>query len=570
MNSVHSLYRRITFPLSIIGRKWKMRTMYLVVTMLCCLVFCSVLLLNSCTSSKNIQASAKEPGSDGPANIQQPEAQPLGDKTRGREVFRFETFGNEAFWFKAMRMQQGMSEAKVTPKQMLAVGLQIDMDAVDAVLRKALEAEFKTDLSLLHAPLLNNAMTTETLINENAIIGIVAKDNNGDKQINIMKGDMVGVSCAICHTVTDKSAFNMPGGGTAGRRIDGLAPLTLNMGKLLAMAQNSRAYYANIQLRIMDKTIGRALKGIEANSTEAEVDAYLENPSNYPVGTFDETHDGFGNSVKNVPLFRQDLAAPYGTSGQNALLENISNSSYTANLDMTTLATPEGRRFLFLRAGQAGIEIHDNYKKILEETGVTGYPYVQARMVGMPGEQNNAVGRRVDDQKLRDLTAYLFSLPAPAGANVNEEMATRGRALFRTSCTTCHNVDQSKPVDAKLIALKTLWPSYAPQPAGMRGDPKQSAIINAPGGFDDKMVIVDASDHGEPRGNALPLLLDLDRTTLFLHDGSVKSLDELLNPKRGETAPHPFYVTAMSQRADLIEFLRSLDTDSGKENMKDK
>jgi hypothetical protein len=41
-----------------------------------------------------------------------------------------------------------------------------------------------------------------------------------------------------------------------------------------------------------------------------------------------------------------------------------------------------------------------------------------------------------------------------------------------------------------------------------------------------------------PRGNALPLLLDLARTTLFLHDASVKSLDELLNPKRGKKSPH--------------------------------
>ncbi|MEJ7685428.1 MAG: hypothetical protein WKG06_47820 [Segetibacter sp.] len=54
------------------------------------------------------------------------------------------------------------------------------------------------------------------------------------------------------------------------------------------------------------------------------------------------------------------------------------------------------------------------------------------------------------------------------------------------------------------------------------------------------MVIVDASDHGEPRGNALPLLLDLDRTTLFLHNGSVRSLDELLNPNRGKSIPSPF------------------------------
>jgi len=131
--------------------------------------------------------------------------------------------------------------------------------------------------------------------------------------------------------------------------------------------------------------------------------------------------------------------------------------------------------------------------------------------------------------------------------------------LFRTNYTGCHNVDQSKPVDAKLLNLKSIWPAYNPATAGVRGDPKQSAILNSPGDFDDKMVIVDASDHGEPRGNALPLLLDLDRTTIFLHNASVNSLEELLNPNRGKNAPHPFYINKATQRAELVEFLRGLD-----------
>ena len=76
------------------------------------------------------------------------------------------------------------------------------------------------------------------------------------------------------------------------------------------------------------------------------------------------------------------------------------------------------------------------------------------------------------------------------------------------------------------------------------------------------MVIVDASDHGEPRGNALPLLLDLNRTNLLLHNGSVHSLDELLNPKRGKKSPHPFYIKNATQRAEVVEFLRGLDVNA--------
>lgn len=185
-------------------------------------------------------------------------------------------------------------------------------------------------------------------------------------------------------------------------------------------------------------------------------------------------------------------------------------------------------------------------------------------MQGKPGELNTIVGRRVDDKKLNDMTAYVFALQAPAAPKVNEEMAMRGRELFKTNCTSCHNVDQSKPVPVTLVDLKTLWPGYTPVVVGLRGNKKLSKILNSPGDFDDKMVIVDASAHEAPRGNALPVLLDLARTTLFLHDASVKSLDELLDPKRGKNSPHPFYFDDMKQRADMIEFLRGLDTNSEK------
>ncbi|HZG23778.1 MAG TPA: hypothetical protein VEZ17_04320, partial [Chitinophagaceae bacterium] len=266
--------------------------------------------------------------SDGPDDTTKRKSHILGDAGRGKEVFRFETFGNEGFWFNAMRWQQGVVDSKFTPKQMLGIGLHIDTEAdgLDAALRQKLQAEFKTDLSPERAPLLNNPTTTIALLDANAFIGVVAKDSNKDKRISILQGDRVGVSCAICHTITDNSFFEMAGAGSAGKRIDGPAPLTFNMGRFLALANNSRAYYPNMQQIFLGVSIGRAARGMRPTSTEKEVDEYLSNPKFYPVGTFDETSDGNGNSVKNVPLFRQDLAAPYGTSGEFDLFSNISNS----------------------------------------------------------------------------------------------------------------------------------------------------------------------------------------------------------------------------------------------------
>ncbi len=56
------------------------------------------------------------------------------------------------------------------------------------------------------------------------------------------------------------------------------------------------------------------------------------------------------------------------------------------------------------------------------------------------------------------------------------------------------------------------------------------------------------------------MLLDLARRGAVLHDASVPSLDALLDPARGATAPHPFFVPDPAGRSDVVQFLRGLDT----------
>ncbi len=247
--------------------------------------------LSSCSTEGGPTAVAPR-GSDGPATTASPPAHQRGNAATGRDVFRFETFGNEGFWTDAARLPKGMMDAKFTPKQALEAGLQVDIDAVDPALRKKMEAELRTDMSPQNAPMLNDPKTTVALINANAVVGMVPKDSNGDGKLDVTNGDKVGVACTICHTITDKSVFDMPNGGSIGRRVDGPAALTLNVGKLLAMAANSRAFYPNLQQSFLGISLGRAPSGLGPESTEAEVDAYLGNPAYYPVGTFDETQDG--------------------------------------------------------------------------------------------------------------------------------------------------------------------------------------------------------------------------------------------------------------------------------------
>jgi len=512
--------------------------------------------------SKKAQKADHAP-SDGPGITENPNPHERGNAAAGKDVFRFETFGNEGFWTDAARLPKGMADAKLTPKQALEAGLQVDIEAIDPAMREALGKELKTDLSPANAPMLNDPMITVKLVEANAVAGVVAVDSNGDGKIQIAPAgpDKVGMSCAICHTVTDKSVFELPGAGSIGKRIDGLAATTLNVGKLMAVAANSRALYPNVHADLGPApTASRAKKKpLSSESTEEEFDAFFTDPELYPIGTFDETQDGNGNPVINTALFRQDLAAPYGTAGEFSKLDDIGNSSFTTNLDPTTLVTPEGRAFLKIKAGAAGVKLADEYEKILEATGVTGYPFVKAEMQGKPGELANIVGRRVDNQKLLDMNAYLDALPAPKGAAIDAKIVARGRKVFETNCTACHNSDQGKFVPPTLVELKDMWPDYKPELIAKR--PPLSPILNSPGIFDDKMIIVDASDRGKNRGVALPLLLDLARRTVFLHDASVTGgLEDLLDPKRGLSEPHPFYIEDKAARADVIGFLQSLDT----------
>jgi len=529
---------------------------------------CAAVLIAACGGSDGDPAPAPDPGSDGPMSAVMPVVHATGDAAAGRDVFRFELFGTERFWTDAVRLQQGIAAAGVTPLQALQLGLSVDVDALDAATRATVSAELATDLSPANAPTLNNPAATIALINANAVIGIVPKDSNGDGVIDIANGDKTGASCALCHTATDRSAGGVTGGGGVGVRQDGRAAHALNFGGLVAAAANSRAYYPVLQVALAANggaSIGRnpSRAGLTETSTEAEVDAYLNDPIAYPIGMFDDTPDGNGDPMHNSALFRTDLAAPWGTEGTIARLDNFSNLVFTALLDPTVLTTPGGRAFLMKLGGAAaGTEIADDYVQVLAATGVTGYPYVQATAHPMPGSEDAPLGVRVDNQKLLDMNAYLNSLPAPAGVVADATAAERGRVLFRTNaCVNCHNVDQSRPVPAFIVDMKTIFPGDNPVTLLAMRDPPLNPILNTVDSiFDDKMAVVNASLRGEVRGTAMPLLLDLARKPNFLHDNSVPDLDTLLNPSRGANAPHPFYFSDAAQRADMAEFLRGLGT----------
>ena len=120
--------------------------------------------------------------------------------------------------------------------------------------------------------------------------------------------------------------------------------------------------------------------------------------------------------------------------------------------------------------------------------------------------------------------------------------------------------DQSKAVPAFIIPMKQIFPGDNPTILAER-QPPLNAIQDTPDSFfDDKMAVLNASVRGGIRGTALPLLLDLARKPVFLHDDSVPNLDRLLDSGRGPNAPHPFYISGPKERADMVIFLQGLDT----------
>jgi hypothetical protein len=135
---------------------------------------------------------------------------------QGREVFRFDTFGDQAFWGGQLKLHQTIN--KLTPKNALTLGLKVDAEALPTSVVDAIK---KGKVNL------DDPAVTRLLIKNNAVLGVVGFfDTNSKLQ-------SVGLTCGLCHSTVDDSVA--PG---IGHRIDGLANRDLNVGAIIAAAPN--------------------------------------------------------------------------------------------------------------------------------------------------------------------------------------------------------------------------------------------------------------------------------------------------------------------------------------------
>lgn len=136
----------------------------------------------------------------------------------GRQIFRYDTFGDEAYWTDTLRMHE-VVESAVSPRTALAVGLKVDVDALPASVRQAIAAG---DVDL------DDPATTLALLQLNAVLGLQGEVETIDGMPRLTR---LGVTCALCHSTVDNSFA--PG---IGRRMDGRANRDLNVGAIVALS----------------------------------------------------------------------------------------------------------------------------------------------------------------------------------------------------------------------------------------------------------------------------------------------------------------------------------------------
>ena len=155
---------------------------------------------------------------------------------QGRQIFRFDTFGDEAFWGGTLKLHEAI-EGKafggvgpgLTPAQALSAGLKVDIDALLPALkdRVVLHGAPGANRLVLSEADLNDPAITLALLRSKAVIGLTGDfDSSGALR-------SIGIQCALCHSTVDNAVA--PG---IGRRLDGWANRDLNVGAIISLAPN--------------------------------------------------------------------------------------------------------------------------------------------------------------------------------------------------------------------------------------------------------------------------------------------------------------------------------------------
>src|SRR5207248_7705382 len=86
---------------------------------------------------------------------------------QGRDIFRFDTFGDQAFWGDQLRLHQAIN--MLTPRNALALGLKVDAEALpSSVIEMIKQSKINLD----------DPAVTQLLTKDKALLGVVGFFNN--------------------------------------------------------------------------------------------------------------------------------------------------------------------------------------------------------------------------------------------------------------------------------------------------------------------------------------------------------------------------------------------------------
>jgi len=305
----------------------------------------------------------------------------------GRKIFRYDTFGDEAFWGDQLKLHQAIVGAKlggvgpgVSPKMALSVGLKVDADALPPALADQLKAG-KVDL--------DDPASTVALLKVNAVVGVTAFLNPDGT------AKSVGIQCALCHSTVDDAVA--PG---IGHRLDGWPNRDLNVGAIVALAPNLKPF--SDLLGVNDAGVRDVLKSWGPGKYDAELvqDGKAKGPKDRSGATV--LPAAFGLAGVNLHTYSGWGSVPYW-------------NAYVANTQMHGKGTFFDPR--------------------LDDKG----QFPVAAKAGFANMRNKP---DMITSKLAALQFYQLAIPAPKppAGSFNAQAAQRGETLFsnQAKCATCH------------------------------------------------------------------------------------------------------------------------------------
>lgn len=315
----------------------------------------------------------------------------------GRQTFRFDTFGDEAFWGGMLQLHQAIQGAQfggvgpgLSPSAALALGLKVDVDALPSNVVQQLR-HGRVDL--------NDPAVTLLLLRHDAILGVKGFFNGG----NTLQS--VGITCALCHSTVDDSLTT-----GVGHRLDGWASRDLNVGEIVALAPDLSPF-SNL-LGVSQDTVRTVLRSWGPGKFDAELilDGKAFNPQQISNGVVT------GTNVSAATL----IPPAFGLAGVNLHTWTGWGSvthwnAFVANLEMHGSGT-----FFDPRLNDAA-----------------KFPIAAANGFGNVRNTPDLI-----TPKLPALHFYQLAIPAPQppSGSFDSAAASRGQVVFDTKaqCDSCH------------------------------------------------------------------------------------------------------------------------------------